>query len=1230
MVYLALQEIFGSTEIFHGRTRELNILEGIYSEICERDSANTTTFSRNHTHKTEESSHAELAPSIVDDITQTTSSFSPDSGHQSLSHSASRDICGESIRSFNHHWRTVAFISGISGSGKSSLVRQFVEDLRNESRVKTDGETSKATKAPLFLTGKFNDLAGADPYSAFVEAYTELTELLLGNDEGPQTEEYADDLVRIQKSIKARLGPEDVAVLTNVIPALRKIVPDSEDPDRTMKTSSISPHKSKIKFEDSVETSTQNAWNRLKYVLQLFTKTIASPKRPVLIFLDDLQWADPGSLNLLEALVTDKRIRNFMFIGTFRSEEVDSEHPLSKRINTIRKIQPIENLQLGNFTEEELVDFLHYHMQIDPIGCRNLAKKVHVTTGGNMFYVIEVLVELNQQCALNYSAFSKGWEWDEVAGMLVLETGLIENLDKAVKVKIKRSSKLVKEVLATMAYVRSTIDIRSLFKLMKTDEPTRHPLTIHTLAKALDRAVLEGFLSNSIGSHQYSFAHDKVKEASYGLIRAGKERENFRLSIGMKMYETGLKNPKETWMLFAAAEHLNSSMVFCRTNPLFLANMNLVIGEQAAKISAYDQASKCLEAGLKNLMKIPDFHPWDAEYDLTLRLHRAVADVELCLGRFERGNKVGRRLLDKAQTLADKLPTYESLAVALGTEELHAEAVEMNRDAMILLGEYPNRNRIWTLVKELVIIMRYMKKTSDEEIMTLPLMTDKAKENALAFSRGLAIQAFYCDNHIEYMLATMRALQITFQYGLSGYSAMGIVGYGLVQSSLLQDHAGALRGCRLARDILRICDGKSQEPTFLFCAVHFLEGWGDPHEKSLQAYRQGHLIGMEVGDVENAFLNSFAAVHHARACGAPLGSIEAISDELIEQMNQYKVTSVLAMMEPTHLSVQYLTGTLGNGEPDWEEFGTVPKCNLSVSSENFRLLFWYITRVEIGVYYGKFEFADRMAKPLRKLLPFHFAYIPLSFRLFYSGLAASGMARQLRAAGKRMKAIKYQTKAWCYCKFLGRLNRSNGDNSHHRELLMLADLNHSGKGRNTYDRAIEACLDVGHIHDAALASELAGEHFLDTNKFKKGTDARNARDKLIRRHFTRARDLYQSWGARGKVDHLIRKRGDYIEGRNNTSDSTEVEIGWIVSMDPNDDDSLSNSSNNEFVPNIDCDTTEVTPNANLLSLLAGIVPSSRVTDILESPLDDIKEQQKELTLKEITDNDAISIVSDIE
>lgn len=1242
MVYLALQEIFGSTEIFHGRTRELDVLKGIYREVCRRG-----TPSKNATLKTdafssqqssildEPSLNEEPSETILDDLTHTTSSFSPDGEHRSLSHnshshSASRTI-SESIRSERQHRRMMAFISGISGTGKSALVRQFVEDLRKESQKQNDDDTkTPTTKAPLFLTGKFNELAGSDPYSAFVEAFTEINTLLLGNDERPPKKEYENDLFRIQKDVKSRLGQEDVAVLTKVVPALQIILADSEHPPQ--KRNSVSTHKTKIQFEDSVETSTQNAWNRLKYVLQLFTKTIASRERPVIIFLDDLQWADIGSLDLIQSLVADKRIRNFMFIGTFRSDEVNSGHPLTQRINTIQKIQPIENLKLGNFTEEELVDFLHHHMEIDPIGCRNLAKKLHVTTGGNMFHVIDVLVELNQQCALNYSEFSKGWEWDDVAGMLVLETGLVENLDRAVKVKIMRSSTLVKKALVTMAYARSTIDVESLFLLMKTDEPTSCTLTIQHLGKALDKAVLEGFLSNNIGSHQYSFAHDKVLQASYALIHDGKEREKFRLTMGLKLYEIGLKNEKETWMLFAAAEHLNSSLTFSQTNPLFLAKVNLTIGEQASKISAYDQASKYLTAGLKCIMTIPDYHPWKADYDLTLQLHRAVADVELCLGRFENGNRIGRRLIEKARTLDDKLPTYESLALALGREELHAEAVEMNRDAMILLGEYPKRNRILFLIKELVVIMAYLKKTSDEDMLRLPVMTDKSKESALVFSRGLAIQAFYCDNHIEFLLATLRALQVTFQYGLSGYSAMAVVAYALVQMSGLNDSAGAVRSVRLAKDIVRVCDAKSQEPAFRFCVSHFVEGWSESHELTLENYRQGHLIGMEIGNIEDAFLNSYGAMHHARSCGSPLGSLELIGEELLEQMNLYKVKSILVLMEQIHIPVQYLTGNKENIEPDWAELGIEPKCNLDKSSENFRMMNYYISRMELGVYFGNFPFADRMARKLRSILPLNIAYVELSFRLFYSGLAASGMARKMRLEGKRIEALKYRAKGWRYCKRLGHLNRSIGDNGYHRELLLLADLNLCGKEhkRVSYDRAIHACLDVGHIHDAALGSELAGEHYLATYNKKNETGDSDATMKQIRRHFTRARDFYRSWGAFAKVKHLHKKRGEYILRRQSKCGPNEIEIGWVVSMELGGDDSLSKASeNDDFSVNSGC-CPQGMHNTNLLNLLAGIVPSSTVTDILSlTPKKDL-EKKHGLTSKEIIKNDDASIVSDME
>jgi len=1192
-----MAKIFGSAKVqFHGREKELKVLREIYDEVCGRD----------HPKQAAKQSQREETPQDAN----------ANGGNDNVPDGEPNDkeASREKLR------RSVAFVSGISGTGKSALIREFVQNL----------STTTGVPEPLFLTGKFDELAGADPFSAIVEAFGGLATMLLDDEEMLEnTTDYTEDLIRIQRDVKRYLGKEDIAVLTKVVPALTKLFSGSRHSSistaNTNPTRSITMEKSNLVVEfrnkNNNEASTQNASNRLRYVLQLFTRTIATSKRPIVMFLDDLQWADNGSLDILQALVTDKRIKHFMFLGTYRSDEVDFKHPLSQRLSVIQKTQPVESISVGTLSKEELIAFLHAHMKIDSYDCENLAEKLHATTNGNIFFVIQVLVELNQQCALIYSEFSKRWEWDHIAGMLTLETGLSDNLEEAVEAKIKRSGKLIKRALVTMAYARSTIDLNTLYKLMEKDRTlgraSRHPLDAHKLSKALDRAVLEGFLSNNIGSKFYSFAHDKVLQASYSLVPEGKAREKFRLLMGKRLYQMGRSPNGEAWMLFAAAEHLNSSLVLTDTDPLFVARMNLEIGEQAARISAYDQASQCLVAGLEALLMMPDFEPWEAEYDLTLRLHRAVADVELCRGRFESGNEIGRRLLEKATSLDDKLPTYESLSLALGRAELHAEALDMNRDALIRLSEYPKHNRILVLLKELLVVRRFMKQTSDSDFLKIPKMTDESKENALVFSRGLAVQAFYCDNLTEFLLASVRCLQITFQYGLSGYSAMAIVAYGLILCSL-NDHEGALRGCRLARSILKICDAKSQVSMFNFCAPFFIEGWGDPHEKSLETYRQGHLIGMEVGDVENAFHNSFGAVHHARACGSPLGSIAGITSELLEQLNLYNVKSIRVMMEQAHLPVQYFTGAIG--EPNWDELGAEPTCYRRTSSENLRLLYWYIARVEIGVYYGNFAFADRMADKLRKILPRHFAYVPLSFRLFYSGLAASGMARQMQLAGKRWQALKYRAKAKGFCNRLGHLNRSIGSNSYHRELIMLADLKLSGKEQKpiSYERAINASLEVGHIHDAALCSELAGEYYLSSDKSKAGSVASNARNKLIKRHFTRARDLYNSWGAYSKVELLEKNRGDYIEGKSPVCKSGDK---LVVSMDEVEMDSSSHSGEDDgFAGAYGSDP--VLHNPKLLCLLAGIVPSSEDTSTLSS-------MPPEKQLGETIKNDESSIVSDL-
>lgn len=440
----------------------------------------------------------------------------------------------------------------------------------------------------------------------------------------------------------------------------------------------------------------------------------------------------------------------------------------------------------------------------------------------------------------------------------------------------------------------------------------------------------------------------------------------------------------------------------------------------------------------------------------------------------------------------------------------------------------------------------------------------------------------------------------------------------------MKDHAGALRGVRLARNILNKVDNKSQESVFLFCAAYFTEAWVDSHEKTLAAYRQGHFSGMESGDVESAFLNSFAAVHHAQCAGIPLGSIGAITRELLLQLDMYNVKSISVMMEQVYLLLQYMTGSIKFSDPPWEELAVEPSGDrrTRTSSENLRLLHWYIARLELGVYFGNYEFADEMASELNKVLPRHPAYNTRCFRLFYASLAAAGLARKMSKAGKRMKARKYRKKAKKLAATLGNYNRSHGPNSYHRELLLRAELKMLDESQKkvSYDTAINACLEVNHIHDAALGSELAGEYYLfHSGDHKKGSLAHKTNNKLIRRHFTRARDLYHGWGAYAKVEQLQRKHGDYIDERNAHENDGIVSINIGNGFSSEIDDSV-HSSVDGLVSK--ASNSPVLYNPRLLDLLAEIVPSSKSADV--SPIGN-----KPLGDGSIL-GDNVSVVSDID
>ena len=418
---------------------------------------------------------------------------------------------------------------------------------------------------------------------------------------------------------------------------------------------------------------------------------------------------------------------------------------------------------------------------------------------------------------------------------------------------------------------------------------------------------------------------------------------------------------------------------------------------------------------------------------------------------------------------------------------------------------------------------------------------------------------------------------------------------------------------------MKKCGARDQESLFIFCVAYFIEAWGDPHEKTIEAYRQGHFAGMESGDIESAFINSFAAAQFAQYAGSPLGTVGIITRDVLLQMDLYNITSVSCMMEQVYLANQYLSGSIKCIEPPWHDLVVEPSSDLGTSSALHRMMYFYLVRTELGVYFGNYGFADKMAEKLKKVFPRHPAYMTRSLRLFYSSLAAAGMARQMKKDGKRSQVRKYRKKAKRLATKLGRYVKSHGANNYHRELILLAELNlvDSEQNKVSYDKAINASLKVGHIHDAALCSELAGEFYFAKNDYKKGTIAHTTNQKLIRRHFTRARDLYISWGAHAKVEQLQRERSDFIEGRNAYENCIfAIDLDGDISRGSSIDYSSRHSSENDFAKN---PSPPVLYNPRLLDILSGVVPSSDTTGIRGKPLVD-----------ENIGGDALSMVSDIE
>jgi predicted ATPase len=976
----------------------------------------------------------------------------------------------------------IVLIRGYAGTGKSRLVDTF------------QGQLVKQRPAQYVIRGKFDEHTATVPFSSLADAFSEFCSQLLAK-------EPEEELAVVKQSILGAVGSEGRA-LTNAIPGLVKIL--GEQPVLQ-------------------QVSLSTAKNRLQYHFQAFVESICSVNRPIVLILDDLQWADAASLNLVMALLTDCKLKHFLFLGSYRDNEVDSLHPLAEKLDIIReKGTSFLSIHIGNLNVGSTTDYIADALQLEPVEVAELALGLYAKTAGNMYYTRMSLLLLEQKGILKYSYQTYRWEWE--LARLATDMGVSQNVADLTIQSLQTLPEELQRALSIAAFLQTSFDLGTLQHLVVAEsnagedvEPSTHPLQ-----QLLEIAVVAGFLENAVGTQKYRFAHDRIREAAHSLVPA-LEKEKTMLRIGECLVRLSSNaSSGEEWMLFAGIDKVNS-LPMDVVKDVFdlhrLIELNHVAGTKAAARSAYSPAASYLQKALEIISTIP--LRWESHYELCLDLYVFAANVDFCIGKFDRAHRSLDEVLSQAKSERDKLQAYVSLAEGLGLRERHEEALEMDLKAMAIISDFPK----WFLPVHLIRAMNTLKSTfrkkTDDEIMSLPVLEDKDKLLALKILSSMWSRAYLCQKMAMALLCMTRALCTTLQYGLSPPGALAFAAYGSLLCGPLADYKTGVRLGELSHKILQHTRGKEFESRILFTAAVHIDAWVTPLSIVQDILHRGYLTGMETGDTEFAFFSSAFFNAHAYMMGLPLGPVIEESESLIHQINEYGVESVRAIVVPFHQMLLYLSGRTEDplawihgmeGQGSRRRKAHDP-------SETVKFIWSYIARGQLAYYLGETAAADQTWTKLKPLLAGMSSYCLLTLDIYFTGLIGTAMFRK---TGKRKYRDQAQTAVKSMKSLMEKFN--TGLNNLHRYYIMKADVaaacekKSKDEVREAFDQAISASSKAGFLQDAALANELCGEFF-----------AKGENLYWAKHYLTSAYNGYCEWGAEAKSAHLLRDRGVFID-----------------------------------------------------------------------------------------------------
>ena len=1004
----------------------------------------------------------------------------------------------------------VLLVVGYSGIGKSALVNEIQKPLTR--------------KRGYFISGKFDQLKRDIPYSAIIQAFQELVQQLLTESESR--------LNHWKMQLLEALGSNGQLII-DLIPELGQIIGQQ-------------PPVPQLGFTE--------AQNKFNFFFQRFISVFRKKEHPLVLFLDDLQWADLPSLRLIELLTIDPDSQYLTILGAYRDNEVGTAHPVMQTLEKIHKagfnihqltLHPLSNHHI----KQLLADCLNCSTEI----VKFLANLIYKKTGGNPFFVTQLLQSLYRDNLLSFDRKSRTWQWK------IEEIQRIGITDNVVELMIREIERLVpntQKVLRLAACIGNQFDL----EILSIVNAKSQIQTARDLQPALEKGLvfplnndykapvlwneekttsdLSGIFPKLPDFIPYKFLHDRVQQAAYSLIPA-EERKLIHLNIGQLLLENSRgRNLEEN--IFKIVNQLNEGvdLIAEQEYRYEVAKLNLQAGKKAKVSTAYQPALRYLETALGLL----GANSWEHQYQLILAIHLETIEL-LCLNsQLQEVENLSKIVLKRAKNILDKVNAYQVIIFSYLANSQYNKAIEVAAEALAMLGiDVPEENEVEKKIEqEQKYLDSFLKDKEIEDLANLPELSDPYKTGALLILRDV-ISTLTISNSPLYSWALLTQINIFIQYGNSPEAATAYA-YCAVNSEFARnsDIDWRYKFCKLGMNIREKFRDTRSHAKLTLLYYGFAWHWKkflrdmDALENLIIGYQEGldagdHLYagyciityclfklfgGFDLEEVRQDFAK-YTKLTQRLQLEYPINYIKICGSIVINLLEGDDRAEYLIVADSKEEDNKILESWTQNNDV-W----------LLFIAYSFRAIFFYLLK--------DYRQSIALSNKARKYITTCATYLPAPQHNFYLSLTilASYDSYGIEQQKQLLETVdenQSDMKIWAeYCPA----------NFQHKYSLVEAEkariLGQNWQAGELYEQAIQGAKRYEFIHEEAVAYERAAEFYFSVNRMEIGQF-----------YLKNAHHCYSRWRAKAKVAALEAEYPQYL--RNTTRWAKTKQISTTIS-----------------------------------------------------------------------------------